>query len=115
MKTFIERQLVKLLLSRGGPLLQKLVTGAAAAALTYIASKSGLDVRAYGINEAMIAGVIWGILDIAVTKLPADIIKTYGVQIQKLINAYNLDAPLKTDGFVGPVTIAQAAAELRTR
>jgi hypothetical protein len=115
MKSFVERQLVKLLLSRGGPLLQKLVTAAAAAALTYIATKSGLDVRAYGINEAMIAGVIWGILDIAVTRLPANILKDYGVQIQKLLNAYNQGEQLKTDGFVGPKTVAQAEAELKTR
>jgi hypothetical protein len=95
MKSFVERQLVKLLLSRGGPLLQKLVTAAAAAALTYIATKSGL-----------------GILDIAVTKLPADIIKTYGTQIQKLLNAHNQGTQLKLDGFVGPVTVAQATTEL---
>jgi len=113
MKNFLERQLVRLLLSRGGPLLQKLVTGAAAAALTYIASKTGLDVRSLGLNEAVLTGIIWGILDIAVTKLPADILKAYGVQIQRLLNAYNQGTQLKLDGFVGPVTVAQAAAELR--
>ena len=69
MKNFLERQLVRLLLSRGGPLLQKAVTAAAAAALTYIATKSGLDIRALGVNEAVIAGIIWGILDIAVTRI----------------------------------------------
>jgi hypothetical protein len=115
MKSFVERQLVKLLLSRGGPLLQKFVTAAAAAAITYLASKGGIDVRVYGINEAMLAGIIWGILDVAVTKLPANIIKDYGTQIQRLLNAYNQGEPLKTDGFVGPVTVAQAEAELRTR
>jgi hypothetical protein len=115
MKNFLERQLVRLLLSRGGPLLQKLVTGAAAAALTYIASKTGLDVRSLGLNEAVLTGIIWGILDIAVTKLPADILKAYGVQIQKLLNAYNQGTQLKLDGFVGPVTVAQAEAELRAR
>jgi hypothetical protein len=113
MKNFLERQLVRLLLSRGGPLLQKLVTGAAAAALTYIASKTGLDIRSLGLNEAVLTGIIWGILDIAVTKLPADILKAYGVQIQRLLNAYNQGTQLKLDGFVGPVTVAQAAAELR--
>jgi hypothetical protein len=115
MKNFLERQLVRLLLSRGGPLLQKLVTGAAAAALTYIASKTGLDIRALGLNEAVLTGIIWGILDIAVTKLPADILKAYGVQIQRLLNAYNQGTQLKLDGFVGPVTVAQAEAELRAR
>ena len=113
MKSFVERQLVRLLLSRGGPLIQKAVTALAAAAVTYIATKSGLDIRALGLNEAVIAGIIWAVIDIAVTKLPANIIKDYGVQIQKLLNAYNQGPQLKTDGFVGPVTVAQAAAELR--
>jgi len=113
MKSFLERQLVRLLLSRGGPLLQKLVTGAAAAALTYIASKTGLDIAALGVSEAVIAGVIWGILDIAVTKLPANIIKDYGKQIQSLLNTHGRGQHLKLDGYVGPVTVEAAASELQ--
>jgi hypothetical protein len=115
MKTFIERQLVRLLLSRGGPILQKLVTGAAAAALTYIATKSGLDIRALGVNEAVIAGIIWGILDVAVTRLPANILKDYGKQIQSLLNTHGRGQHLKVDGYVGPVTVEAAAAELAHR
>jgi hypothetical protein len=113
MKNFLERQLVRLLLSRGGPLLQKLVTGAAAAALTYIATKTGLDVRALGLNEAVLAGVIWGVLDIALTKLPANIIRDYGRQIQQLLNAYGKGTQVKVDGYVGPVTVEAAASELQ--
>ena len=112
MKTFIERQLVRLLLSRGGPLLQKAVTAAAAAALTYLATKSGLDLRALGLNEAILAGIIWGILDVIVTKLPANVIKDYGTQIQALLNAHGRGQHLKLDGYVGPVTVEAAAAEL---
>jgi hypothetical protein len=112
MKNFLERQLVRLLLSRGGPILQKLVTGAAAAALTYIAAKSGLDIRALGVNEAVIAGIIWGILDIAVTRLPANILKDYGKQIQSLLNTHGRGQHLKLDGYVGPVTVEAAATEL---
>lgn len=111
MKSFIERQLVRLLLSRGGPLLQKLVTAAAAAAVTYAATKSGLDVRALGLNEAVIAGLLWGIIDIMVTKLPANILKDYGKQIQVLLNSYG-NTNLTVDGYVGPVTVAAAADEL---
>jgi len=113
MKTFLERQLVRLLLSRGGPILQKLVTAAAAAALTYIATKSGLDIRALGVNEAVIAGIIWGILDIAVTRLPANILKDYGKQIQSLLNTHGRGQHLKLDGFVGPVTVEAAASTLQ--
>jgi len=115
MKSFVERQLVKLLLSRGGPLLQKLVTAAAAAALTYIATKSGLDIRALGLNEAVVAGIIWGILDIAITRLPANILKDYGKQIQALLNTHGRGQHLKLDGYVGPVTVEAAAAELASR
>jgi hypothetical protein len=115
MKLFLERQLVRLLLSRGGPILQKLVTGAAAAALTYIATKTGLDVRSLGLNEAVLAGVIWGVLDIALTKLPANIIRDYGKQIQSLLNTNGRGQHLKLDGFVGPVTVEAAATELAKR
>lgn len=115
MKTFVERQLVRLLLSRGGPLVQKAVTALAAAAITYISSKLGLDVAALGLNEAVLAGIIWAVIDIAVTKLPASVIKDYGTQLQKMLNAYSQDTQLKVDGFVGPKTVEQANAELRTR
>jgi hypothetical protein len=115
MKSFLERQLVRLLLSRGGPLLQKLVTGAAAAAVTYIASKTGLNVAALGLNEAVLTGVIWGVLDIAVTKLPANILKDYGRQIQALLNTHGRGQHLRLDGYVGPVTVEAAATELAAR
>jgi hypothetical protein len=112
MKSFLERQLVRLLLSRGGPLLQKLVTGAAAAAVTYIASKTGLDVAALGLNEAVLTGIVWGIIDIAVTRLPAGILKDYGKQIQQLLNTHGRGQHLTVDGYVGPVTVEAAASEL---
>lgn len=115
MKSFVERQLVRLLLSRGGPLVQKAVTALAAAAITYVSQKLGLDVAALGLNEAVLAGIIWAVLDIAVTKLPANILKDYGVQLQKMLNAYSQGTQLKVDGFVGPVTVAQANAELKSR
>jgi len=115
MKSFVERQLVRLLLSRGGPLVQKAVTALAAAAITYISQKLGLDVAALGLNEAVLAGIIWAIIDIAVTKLPANILKDYGAQLQKMLNAYSQGTQLKVDGFVGPATVAQANAELKTR
>jgi hypothetical protein len=64
------------------------------------------------VNEAVIAGVIWGILDIAVTRLPANILKDYGKQIQSLLNTHGRGQHLKLDGYVGPVTVEAAAAEL---
>ena len=115
MKSFVERQLVRLLLSRGGPLVQKAVTALAAAAITYVSQKLGLDVAALGLNEAVLAGIIWAIIDIAVTKLPANILKDYGTQLQKMLNAYSQGTQLKVDGYVGPKTVGQAYAELRSR
>ena len=115
MKSFVERQLVRLLLSRGGPIIQKAVTALAAAAVTYVSQKLGLNVAALGLNEAVLAGIIWAVIDIAVTKLPASILKDYGTQLQKLLNAYSQGTQLKVDGYVGPKTLEQANAELRTR
>jgi peptidoglycan hydrolase-like protein with peptidoglycan-binding domain len=115
MKTFIEKQLVRLLLSRGGPIIQKAVTALAAAAVTYVSGRLGLDVAALGLNEAVLAGIIWAVIDIAVTKLPASILKDYGTQLQKLLNAYSQGTQLKVDGYVGPKTLEQAATELKIR
>lgn len=115
MKTFIEKQLVRLLLSRGGPIIQKAVTALAAAAVTYVSGRLGLDVAALGLNEAVIAGILWGIIDIMVTKLPANIIADYGKQIQSLLNTHGRGQHLTLDGYVGPVTVEAAAAELAKR
>ena len=114
MKWF-EKYVVKLLLSRSGPFIQKAITGAAAAALTYAASKLGFDLTVFGVTQEVVVAVIWGIIDVAVTKLPADIIREYGTQIQNLLNAYSQGAQLKVDGFVGPKTVDLASTELKTR
>lgn len=115
MKSFVERQLVRLLLSRGGPLVQKAVTALAAAAVTYVSQKLGLDVAALGLTETVLTGILWAVIDIAVTKLPANILKDYGSQLQRMLNAYSQGTQLKVDGFVGPKTVAQAQAEIRSR
>lgn len=112
MKLF-EKYVVKLLLSRSGPIIQKAVTGMAAAALAYTAEKLGFDLTAFGVTQEVVTAILWGIIDIAVTKLPAAIIKEYGEQIQRILNTYSTGAQLKVDGFVGPVTVAQAASELK--
>jgi hypothetical protein len=111
MKWF-EKYVVKLLLSRSGPFIQKAITGAAAAALTYAASKLGFDLTVFGVTQEVVVAVIWGIIDVAVTKLPADIIREYGANLQKLLNTYSTGSQLKVDGFVGPKTLAQATTEL---
>ncbi len=111
MKWF-EKYVVRLLLTRSGPLIQKAVTGLAAAAITYLGQKLGFDVTVFGVSEATVAAIVWGIIDVAVTKLPANIIKEYGEAIQRLLNEHSTSRSLKVDGFVGPKTLAAAAAEL---
>jgi hypothetical protein len=111
MKWF-ERYVVRLLLTRSGPIIQKAVTGIAAAAITYLGQKLGFDVTVFGVSEATVAAIVWGIIDIAVTKLPANIIKEYGEAIQKLLNEHSTSRLIKVDGFVGPKTLAAATAEL---
>lgn len=111
MKWF-ERYVVKLLLTRSGPLIQKAVTGVAAAVLTYAANKLGFDLTAFGVTHEVVVAALWAIIDIAVTKLPANIIKEYGTEIQRLLNANSTGRQLKVDGFVGPKTLALAGSEL---
>lgn len=101
---FAERYIVKLLLSKAGPYVQKGVTAAATAAAAYIASKlPGADIL---LNPEVIIGLIWLTLDSVVTQLAAGPIKEYGKEVQE---AYNSVRPQHTpaitvDGFVGPVT-----------
>ena len=111
MKWF-EKYVVKLLLTKSGPLIQKAITGLAAAVLSYAATKLGFDLTVFGLTQEAVIAIIWGIIDVAVTKLPANIIKDYGVEIQRLLNSYGNGSQLKLDGFVGPKTLAQTATEI---
>lgn len=101
----IQKQLVKFLLGRFGPVLQKVLTAIAAAGAAWIASK--VPFIADQVNSEVLLGLLWAIIDIIVTKLPADIIKDYGKQLQEMLN--KAGAGLKVDGFVGPITVTQTA------
>ena len=105
----IQKQLIRFLLGRFGPILQKVLTAAAAAGAAWIAAK--VPLVSEHINSEMLLGILWAIIDVIVTKLPADIIKDYGKQLQEALNTAG--GALKVDGFVGPITIKQAELMVR--
>lgn len=100
----IQKQLIRFLLGRFGPVLQKVLTAIAAAGAAWIASK--VPFISDHINAEVLLGLLWAVIDVIVTKLPADIIKDYGKQLQEMLNKTGAD--LQVDGFVGPITVAQA-------
>jgi hypothetical protein len=101
---FAERYIVKLLLSKAGPYLQKAVTAAATAAVAYIASK--LPGAENIVNPEVVLGLIWLALDAIVTQVATGPIKEYGKEIQETYNSVRPKntEPIPVDGFVGPVT-----------
>jgi hypothetical protein len=101
---FIEKQLVKIALSKGGPYLQKGVTLAAAFLLAKLAEL--VPGAAEIITPEVLTGVLWLVIDAVVQKLPAAVIKTYGKELQAVLN--HKGASLNEDGFVGPKTVAAA-------
>jgi hypothetical protein len=109
---FAEKIVVKLLLSKAGPLVQKGVTAAAAAAITYLASKiPGAEAI---VTPEVLVGIIWLVLDSAVTNLAAGPLKEYAKELQEF---YNLTRPasqpsLKVDGFIGPDSVEAITEKL---
>jgi hypothetical protein len=111
--SFIEKQLVKLVLKRSGPYIQKLITLAAAAGAAALAKQiPGLEAI---ITPELLGLVLWVVLDAVVTNLPGEILTKYGKEIQSTYNAMRPKAylpPLKEDGFVGPLTVRSVNTEL---
>ena len=109
MKTMLEKFVVKFLLSRSGPVLQKIVSGTAAAAVTYGAA------HVPGLEELLpaetMAGLLWLLLDIALTRFGGKILGDHAKTLQRIANKYG-STPMAVDGYVGPVTTAVIANEL---
>jgi len=105
--SFIEKQLVKIALSKGGPYVQKGVTLAAAFLLAKLAEL--VPGAAELITPELLTGLLWLVIDAIVQKLPADVIKTYGKELQSALNKRG--ASLTEDGFVGPKTVAAVDAD----
>jgi len=92
--TSIQNFVVNLALSKAGPLIQKGVTLAAASAASFLAEKIP-GIGQY-LNQQEIIGIFWVLIDAAYAHLPYSIIKSYGTQIQTLLNSSG--ANLKVDG-----------------
>lgn len=99
--SFIENAVIKIAISKSGPLLTKGITAAVAAALAYLATK--FPGSEQYLNEYVLTGLLWLILDYLYERLPTDIQKKYGKELQQLFNRKGADIPV--DGVVGPVTV----------
>ena len=109
---FAEKIVVKLLLSKAGPILQKGVTAAAAAAIAYIAAQ--IPGSESLVTPEVLVGLIWLVLDSLVTNLAAGPLKEYAKELQEF---YNVTRPatkpaLDVDGFIGPVTVEAVTEKL---
>lgn len=100
----VQKQIVKLLLNNAGPYLQKGVTAAAAALSAWLIAH--VPQLTGHVNEVMLTGILWALLDAVVTQLAAGPLKEYGAQLQRLLNRKG--ASLNEDAFVGPKTVAAA-------
>jgi hypothetical protein len=110
--SFIEKQLVKLVLKRSGPYIQKLITLAAAAGAAALAKQiPGLEAI---ITPELLGLVLWVVLDAVVTNLPGEILTKYGKEIQSTYNAVRPSQlpPLDEDGFIGPISAQGIVTEL---
>jgi hypothetical protein len=99
--SFIENTIIRLAISKSGPLLTKGMTAAVAAALAYLATK--FPGSEHYLNEYVLTGLLWLLLDYLYERLPTDIQKKYGKEIQQLFNRKGADIPV--DGVIGPVTV----------
>jgi len=105
---FVEGFVVKMAISRSGPLIMKATTGVVAAAVAFLAQKvPGLEVY---LNEYVLTGILWMLIDYAYGLIPESILKKYGREMQEVLNQNG--ANVRVDGYVGPKTV-KAAIELK--
>jgi hypothetical protein len=105
---FLETAIVKMAISKSGPLVTKGVTALVASAVAVLAQKlPGVEVY---LNEYVLTGILWILVDYAYGLVPANISKKYGKEIQQMLN--DAGATVDVDGYVGPQTV-QAATNLK--
>jgi hypothetical protein len=97
---FAESFIVKMAISRSGPLIMKATTGIVAACVAFLAQKvPGIEMY---LNEYVLTGILWVIIDYLYGLIPESVKKKYGKEIQETLNQNG--ANVKIDGFVGPET-----------
>lgn len=106
--TFIESFVVKMAISKSGPLIMKATTGIVAATVAFLAQKvPGIEIY---LNEYVLTGILWMLIDYAYGLIPESIIKKYGREMQEVLNQNG--ANIRVDGYVGPQTV-KAAIEIK--
>ena len=104
---FVETAVVRIAISKSGPLVTKAVTALVASVIAVLAQKlPGAEIY---LNEYVLTGILWVLVDYAYGLIPATITKKYGKEIQQMLN--DAGATVKIDGYVGPKTL-QAASNL---
>ena len=102
----VEKALVQSALSKTGQFLQKTVSLAAAAGVTYLAKKiPGADQY---IDTPFLVGVIWAVADTLLNAIPATIIKKYNTEIQTVL--VSAGSNIKVDGLALSNTTAAVIA-----
>ena len=106
--SFAESFIVKMAISRSGPLVMKATTALVATVVGYLAQKvPGIEMY---LNEYVLTGILWVGIDYAYGLIPESIIKKYGKEIQEILNQNG--AGVKIDGFVGPETVKAASEKI---
>lgn len=108
---FLESFIVKMAINKSGPFITKITTGIVAAIIAFLAQKvPGLE--AY-LNETVLTGILWLVIDYAYTLIPISIKQKYGKELQEVLNENG--AGLKIDGYVGPKTVEGAAKAIAVK
>jgi hypothetical protein len=106
---FAESFIVRMAISKSGPLFMKAATGIIAAAVAFLAQKiPGIEVY---LNEYVLTGIFWFIIDYAYGLIPEAIKKKYGKEMQEVLNQNGANIPI--DGYVGPETVKAATQKIK--
>lgn len=109
--SYLETLIIKLAIGKSGPFITKGITALVAATVAFIAQKvPGLD--AY-LNETVLTGILWLLIDYAYGLIPQSIKEKYGKELQEVLNQNG--AGLKIDGYVGPKTVEGAAKAIAVK
>ena len=106
---FAESFLVKMAISKSGPLVMKATTGVVAAVVAYLAQKvPGAEMY---LNEYVLTGLLWVGIDYLYGLLPEAVKKQYGKELQAILNENG--ANVKIDGYVGPETLKAVSEKIK--
>lgn len=106
---FAESFVVKMAISKSGPLVMKATTGLVASIVAYLAQKvPGIETY---LNEYVLTGILWVGIDYAYGLIPEAIKKKYGKEMQTILNQNG--ANVKIDGYVGPETLKAMSNKIR--